>query len=211
MKRKQERPLGRPRQSEKKQPTNQLIIQAATRLFLENGYQHVSIDNVANKSNVTKATVYYYYASKAELFTETMVQLMVHIGEKINALLHENLPLKERLLNITKTHLKGTVNVDMAGFMKGTKNTLSNDQHRRIEQAEGGLYQAIENAFMDAMEQNEIRMTNAAFLAQAYLSLLKVGYYNNEKQQILPTIEEVAEQIIELFWHGVHLSENEPD
>ncbi|WP_099157152.1 TetR/AcrR family transcriptional regulator [Virgibacillus ndiopensis] len=207
MNEKQQRPLGRPRQTDKKQPTNELIIQVAALLFMENGYQNVSIDDVAEKCNVTKATVYYYYASKAELFTQTMVQMMVRIREKIRMLLQENLPLKERLLNITKSHLKGTVDVKMDGFMKGTKNTLSADQKVKIKQAEASMYEAIENAFIDAIAKNEIREMNPTFLAQTYLSLLKVSNYNNEKKQIFSTIEEVAEQIIGLFWQGVRKQE----
>ena len=37
---------------------------------------------VAKVCGVTKATVYYYYSTKADLFTATMIQMMVRIREK---------------------------------------------------------------------------------------------------------------------------------
>ncbi|RUQ27350.1 hypothetical protein ELQ35_15900 [Peribacillus cavernae] len=128
---------------------------------------------------------------------------MTRIRKKINVLLQTNLPLKERLLNIAKTYLKATVDIDMDGFMKGIKNTLSVEQQKKINQAEVDMYQTIENAFIEAINQKEIREINPMFATHAYLSLLKVGYTNNGQEQIYQTVEEVAEQIIELFWRGI--------
>lgn len=204
MKAKHNRSPGRPRSSELETPTKEMILKAAARLFLDNGYQHVSVDDVAKLCDVTKATVYYYYASKAELFTETMVQMMERIREKMHTMLQESLPLHSRLLNVTEAHLKATVDFDMDGFMKGTKNTLSSEQIKRMNQAEKGMYQAIEEAFVDAMAKGEIREVNPTFAAQAYLALLKVGNYKTDDNlSIFPTIEKTAEQINSFFWQGL--------
>ncbi|GAA0593916.1 TetR/AcrR family transcriptional regulator [Virgibacillus siamensis] len=205
----EQRPLGRPRASDQTQPTTESITEAATQLFTKNGYQTVSVNDVAKQCNVTKATIYYYFPSKAELFTETMVQMMIRIRKRINAMLHEPIPLKSRLYNITKTHLSATVDIDINGFMKGTTHTLSPEQLERINKAEMDMYQSIEQVFTHAMEQKEIREINPVFATHAYLSLLKVGNYNNEKQaKIYDSIDEMAEQIIELFWEGVQIKES---
>lgn len=204
VKAKHNRSPGRPRSSELETPTKEMILKAAARLFLDNGYQHVSVDDVAKLCDVTKATVYYYYASKAELFTETMVQMMERIREKMHTMLQESLPLHSRLLNVTEAHLKATVDFDMDGFMKGTKNTLSSEQIKRMNQAEKGMYQAIEEAFVDAMAKGEIREVNPTFASQAYLALLKVGNYKTDDNlSIFPTIEKTAEQINSFFWQGL--------
>ncbi|MFD1626953.1 TetR/AcrR family transcriptional regulator [Azospirillum griseum] len=44
------------------------ILEAAGRLFLENGYGAVSMDAVSKKANVSKATLYAHFGSKDELF-----------------------------------------------------------------------------------------------------------------------------------------------
>ncbi|WP_227001803.1 TetR/AcrR family transcriptional regulator [Virgibacillus necropolis] len=204
MKAKHNRSPGRPRSSELELPTKEIILKAASRLFLDNGYQHVSVDDVAKLCNVTKATVYYYYASKAELFTETIVQMMERIREKMHAMLQENIPLRSRLLNVTEAHLKATVDIDMDGFMKGTKNTLSPEQIKRMHQAEENMHQAIEEAFVDAMAKGEIGEINPTFATQTYLALLKVGNYKTvDNHSIFPTIEKTAEQINRFFWQGL--------
>ncbi|MFP5511741.1 MAG: TetR/AcrR family transcriptional regulator [Alphaproteobacteria bacterium] len=44
------------------------IMEAAGALFLEHGYSAVSMDAVAKKANVSKATLYAHFGSKEELF-----------------------------------------------------------------------------------------------------------------------------------------------
>jgi AcrR family transcriptional regulator len=44
------------------------ILEAASKLFLENGYGAVSMDSVARTANVSKATLYAHFRSKEELF-----------------------------------------------------------------------------------------------------------------------------------------------
>ncbi|WP_077324750.1 TetR/AcrR family transcriptional regulator [Virgibacillus siamensis] len=203
MKKRNERPLGRPRTSDQTMPTEEIIIQTASRLFLENGYPTISVDDVAKACNVTKATIYYYYASKAELFTEAMVKMMIRIRKKMNSMLQENLPLKKRLLNITKTHLKATTNVDTNGLTKGLNNALSPEQQQKIHQAETDMYQALEHAFIDAMERVEIRSVQPIFTVHAYLSLLKIGNLDNQEEKFFSDTDKMAEQIVDLLWNGI--------
>jgi AcrR family transcriptional regulator len=52
-----------------------LIVMAAKKLFLTEGYRATSMDRVATTAGVTKQTIYRYFASKAELFRATMETL----------------------------------------------------------------------------------------------------------------------------------------
>ncbi|WP_430787587.1 TetR/AcrR family transcriptional regulator [Virgibacillus flavescens] len=204
MKSKQNRSPGRPRSKDLELPTKDSILMAASRLFLENSYPNVSVDDVAKVCNVTKATVYYYYDSKAELFTETMVQMMERIRKRMHVLLQEDLPLRERLLNVTRAHLRATVNIDIEGITKGLKDALTTEQTKKMHNAKKDMHQAIETSFVDAVNDGEIPEINPAFAAQAYLSLVRVGNYKTtDNKSIFSNTEEAAEQIIEFFWRGL--------
>jgi len=50
------------------------IVFAARELFCERGFDRVSMDDVAAKVGITKAAVYLYFESKAELFFEVITQ-----------------------------------------------------------------------------------------------------------------------------------------
>lgn len=55
---------GRPKSEEK----SRLILQAASRLFLEEGFAKTSMDSIAKASGVSKQTVYSHFDSKDTLF-----------------------------------------------------------------------------------------------------------------------------------------------
>lgn len=46
----------------------QLILEAATRLFLEHGFEAPTMDQIAREAGVSKATLYMYFEGKADLF-----------------------------------------------------------------------------------------------------------------------------------------------
>jgi len=56
------------------------VVDAATRLFLEEGYGATGMDAIAKEADVSKATVYSYYADKASLFADVMVRMCEEIG-----------------------------------------------------------------------------------------------------------------------------------
>ncbi|MFE8701518.1 TetR/AcrR family transcriptional regulator [Cytobacillus sp. FJAT-54145] len=204
MKEKKKRSLGRPRLSEKSKPTNEVILHAAIQLFLSEGFKNVSLDDVAKRCNVTKATIYYYFESKAALFTEAMTHLMTQIREYMLQMLLEPEPLRERLHRVTEAHLRATFDIDLDGFLREAKSSLSEKQLQAMQHAESKMFDALENAFTDAMNNKEIPEINAKFAVHSYMSLLKVGNYRNPDQtRLFPTIEETALKIMDLFWNGL--------
>ena len=57
------------------------LVKAASELFAERGYDHVSLDEVAEKSGVTKVIVYRHFASKKDLY----LQLLAAIARLLEA------------------------------------------------------------------------------------------------------------------------------
>lgn len=60
-----------------------LILKAAHRLFLEQGFDAITMDMVAQKAPVSKATLYAYFASKEDLFTAVVVDEANRISDEI--------------------------------------------------------------------------------------------------------------------------------
>jgi TetR/AcrR family transcriptional regulator, mexJK operon transcriptional repressor len=61
---------GRPRDAAK----DEAILEAAGELFMEHGYETVSLDAVAQRAGVSKATIYARYADKDALFAAVLRQ-----------------------------------------------------------------------------------------------------------------------------------------
>lgn len=199
-----QRPLGRPRQNKNTKATKELILEGATRLFLTQNYQVVSMDEVAKECGVTKATVYYYYSTKADLFTATMIQMMVRIRENMDQILSTNKSLVEKLLDFAKVYLHATMDIDMKNFMKDAKLSLSEEQLKELKNAEDKMYEVLEKVIYNAMHNEEIQKGNPKLAAHAFVALLSIGNYKDENHNpILVDIDDLAKQIVSFYWNGL--------
>lgn len=197
------RPLGRPKIAETEVPAKESILKTATLLFLENGFQKVSIDDIAKTAGLTKATVYYYFGSKAELFKEVMVRLMGMVRLRILLLLGSEKSLYDRLFDVAAAHLQATTSLDLEGFMRESKTSLSDEQIQEMKLAEEEMFLSIEEAFQGAMDAEEIPQINAKFAAHSYIALSRVGNYKQpDGTPLFSSIEETAENIMRVFWKG---------
>ncbi|GGH76969.1 AcrR family transcriptional regulator [Pullulanibacillus pueri] len=199
---KRRRSPGRPPTTQKNTTTDQVIIHAAIRLFLNHGYQKVSVDDVAEACGVTKATVYYYFKTKAELFTESILQMMERIRRQIDSLLHSEKPLKDRLFDVAEAHLRATMDIDLDGFLRETKNNVSENQTHMMRQAEERMYQEIEVVIEEAVNNNEIRPVSPPFAAHAFIALLRMGNAPS-MQELFTAYEEMATNIINFYWRSL--------
>jgi TetR/AcrR family transcriptional regulator, mexJK operon transcriptional repressor len=60
-----------------------LLLQAATELFLDEGYDSTSMDDIAAKAAVSKPTVYKYFSDKERLFAEIVRATTGEIDELV--------------------------------------------------------------------------------------------------------------------------------
>ncbi len=63
-----------PVRSEAESPKRQLILDAATTLFVAHGYGAVSMDAIARSAGVSKATLYAHFGSKDQLFATIITE-----------------------------------------------------------------------------------------------------------------------------------------
>ena len=60
------------RQKEERKLRKQSILDGALKVFQTHGIEKTTMDEIANKSGFGKATLYYYFTSKDEVFIEIM-------------------------------------------------------------------------------------------------------------------------------------------
>lgn len=198
------RSLGRPRKEQNGQSTKDKILYIATELFLEKGYSAVSMDDVAQKCDVTKATVYYYYKTKADLFTDAMVQLMIRIKRQITEMLSTTEPLKTQLFKLANAHLQATVDIDIHSFMKEAKISLSAEQLQWMKKSEDEMYSALESALKKAMDRGEIPHSDARLNAILFVAMLAAGNnMDGDSKESFQSLNDLVTQIMNVFWNGI--------
>jgi TetR/AcrR family transcriptional regulator, mexJK operon transcriptional repressor len=86
----EEEPVAReePNRSARKR---QAILEAATEVFLREGYLGTNMDEIATRSEVSKQTVYKHFASKEALFIEIVSSMTTRTGDSV----HTEIELEE--------------------------------------------------------------------------------------------------------------------
>ncbi|GAA0137383.1 TetR/AcrR family transcriptional regulator [Paenibacillus sp. YSY-4.3] len=204
MKAPSKKPLGRPPVQQEGLPTSQHILFTASKLFMEKGFESVSMNMVAQHSGVTKASVYYYFPTKNELFVASMAAVLINVKERIEALLAQSGSFRERLELIAQNYLR-VPQVHMDGMAAKVKHHLTVEQHDQLNQHENALYEALETGFADAAKQGEIHCEDSFLTAHLFVSMLRIGerrYSNNES--LFESNEEAAAKIVAFLWRGIH-------
>lgn len=109
------------------------ILDAATRLFLDLGYDATSCDEVASKAGAGKASIYARYANKAALFA-AMVRHQRDLGRARADDVSPHLPLEDRLRTLGRIMLRDLLHPDAVGLIRLVVATV----HRMPELADLG-------------------------------------------------------------------------
>src|ERR1700741_4975469 len=81
--------MSSPSRAEQAERTRRAVLETARRLFSENGFDATSLQSIADTMGVTKANVYYYFRTKAEILeallegTVTALAAMLDQAEEI--------------------------------------------------------------------------------------------------------------------------------
>ncbi len=82
------------------------ILNAATGLFCNYGYDKVSVDEIARSANTTKVTLYKYFESKEKLYREVISKLFIQFIDDYEKVIYDSCNFKLKLTNIIKLKLK---------------------------------------------------------------------------------------------------------
>lgn len=195
-----QRQLGRPKKGLNELSTKDTILQIATILFLEKGYPLISMDDVAQRADVTKATVYYHYKTKDDLFTDAVVKLMERITGGIQKVFATDVPLKEQLFTLAKAHLLATEGMDVNLFMKEARHSLSEEHEKLLKNAEDQMYRELEKGIQKAMDEGHIPHSNAYLSSLMFMSMLLIG---KSHEKSFGTLDDLVTQTINFFWDGL--------
>ncbi|GFN33333.1 TetR/AcrR family transcriptional regulator [Paenibacillus xylaniclasticus] len=204
MKSPKRKPLGRPKRSDQHCPTNETIIIHAARLFMEYGYEPVSLNQIAQGCEVTKASLYYHFANKAELFTESLVWILSRARSDTEKALKDAPDIRNGLERLAVAKMSAH-HIDFESLMKDASPHLSEEQLLRIRQAEHGIHDVLSAHFRAAMDSGQLRQANPLLLSHALTALLMLGNRPSliKSAQAAHSTPELAKMLIDLFWDGV--------
>lgn len=142
----------------RKEQKKENIRQAALALFKLHGFEKVSINDIAQKANVSHVTIYNHFGNKEELVREIIKTLLLDIVEKYRKIIKGERPFLERL------------------------ETIVFDKAEIASQYQGELLQSVARSdpviqhFIESLWQKEITQLTLDFIGEGQ----RLGYINQE-------------------------------
>jgi AcrR family transcriptional regulator len=157
----------------------QQIRDAAMQLFLEQGYGAVSMDAIARRAGVSKATIYAHFADKAELFAS----LMIAEGEqwqRVTVIDGEPGDLHRTLISFGRAYIDFLVLPRIAaGFRMVVAESIRFPELGRtfIEHGPKALSGRLAGFLEGAEAQGLLTLPDRLFAAQQFLALLRCDFH----------------------------------
>ncbi|ADY54649.1 transcriptional regulator, TetR family [Syntrophobotulus glycolicus DSM 8271] len=116
--------------SKKHEIRKQELIEIATELFVEKGYEAVSVRDILNIVNGAQGMFYHYFKSKQDIYIAAMSQYIDRmIEERVSILNDEGVPFPEK-----RDHLRELLASSFADYLKifgtGEDDSVESDAHR---------------------------------------------------------------------------------
>jgi AcrR family transcriptional regulator len=83
------------------------ILDAATKVFVRQGFQHARMDDIVEESGLSKGTLYWYFKSKEDIINAILRRLFAGALESLASLLEAEGTVSERLVQLTSDRVTG--------------------------------------------------------------------------------------------------------
>ncbi|WP_069133511.1 TetR/AcrR family transcriptional regulator [Rhodohalobacter halophilus] len=91
---------------ENQSSTELKIFEAAREIFQSKGLEGARMQEIADKAEINKSMLHYYYRSKEKLFEKVYQLSIIKLIPQIASLLNEEIPLEQKLQNFIEKYLE---------------------------------------------------------------------------------------------------------
>lgn len=183
------------------------IARAAKAVFAEWGYQRATLEEIAHRAGMSKATIYIYYKNKDNLFLQVVEELVNATTAATAQAAEEPKEPLEKLYSIVRNKMEFYEQErDFFRIYLSEKNGLEvapKDPHKRalremylqeVRVFDKILQQGIETGALRAMDSRRL-----AFFLREMISSVLVQRIQGKART---SVDEDVEQVLDLFLHG---------
>ncbi|NTW00214.1 MAG: TetR/AcrR family transcriptional regulator [Oscillochloris sp.] len=194
-------------------PTAVKIIDAATHLFMQRGYTAVSITDIIKVAEVTKPTLYYYFADKEELFVQMGLSVLATMGAQLRDAVAGLPSTAEQLLALAQV-LLAEHDGDMRLMRHEMYEHVGSAQRERLTRAfYSCLFAPINQVMVTGLARADLGRYPAEVLTAMFLGLsesfhefttrARVSEWSSQPGSPFTFTSLNAYTLVDLFLHGV--------
>jgi AcrR family transcriptional regulator len=93
------------RRNKEKENRKNSILKAARKLFFERGFKSVTVDLIAAKAEVSKGSIYLYFDSKEEIYTQILISANVERHKEVENFIKQDGTASELLITFARDYV----------------------------------------------------------------------------------------------------------
>jgi AcrR family transcriptional regulator len=182
-----------------------VIIEQATRLFVEHGYQGISMREIAEASGLSKPGLYYYFKDKETLFIKILEDYLYQMSSLIQECSSTDLSASERLASTIralfnqqseKRSLMRLATQEMSQLSPAARESFNHLYHTEFI----GRIQAI---IADGIHLEQFQSADVSTLTWVLLGMMYPFFYPGMEHTGLASDSQTVQTIIDIFLNGV--------
>ena len=169
------------RQKEQRKLRKQSILEGALKVFKTHGIEKTTMDEIALESGFGKATLYYYFTSKDEVFIAIMENGWKKLWEGIESKIVEELGPRKKFMGIIKT-MANIVrdNKILYGFLFTAPNHIQDESKQIWKTYQERLYAILKSIIEEGIKKKEFIDLDPGMLMKAIGGLFHGLLIENE-------------------------------
>lgn len=146
------------RKEAERKARQKMILDGALRVFKSKGLEHSTMDEIANEAEFGKATIYYYFKSKEDIFNTILITGWTTLWDGIEELVIEEESPRKKFIKIIKKLIE-LINQDrsMYEFLFAAPHSTAQNEGNEPEwkQYQSKLTNTLHQLIQSGMEKNE--------------------------------------------------------
>lgn len=194
------------RRERKKEETRESIIYCAVTFFKEKGFQETSMEEIAEKSDVSKGTLYNYFQDKESILVGYFQTIIADYGKKMKESFTENRDIKStlnNLLDFISDIFKNDKELAAVYFKyrMPSRFDVSQDSSQR-----SGIEKWVLEIIEKAQQDGQLRIGIPALILTRTFQFLAMSFYISSIYTEEPfEVDLIKDQLIGLFLNGAKL------
>ncbi|MEE9167344.1 MAG: TetR/AcrR family transcriptional regulator [Candidatus Neomarinimicrobiota bacterium] len=158
------------RQKEEREARKQRILDGALRVFQREGLEGATMGEIAHQAGFGKATLYYYFASKEEVFCAIMEKGWEPLWEGIESVIHNDAGPRETFIEIIEKIVEITLKErNLYRFLFSAPKAVTNlpESHQPWKKYQNRIYGVLTGLLEDGMAKGEFPKVDPQLLLRA--------------------------------------------
>ncbi|MBW1924355.1 MAG: TetR family transcriptional regulator [Deltaproteobacteria bacterium] len=179
----------------------QQILDSAARLFSQKGYEKASLEEIAARLKLTKASLYHYVRSKKEILFHIQVQAIEEAVRALHEVIASDRDPVEKLREAVRSHVRIVTKRPVTNLLKDQELILPRKLRTRLISERDHFEKIFQELILEGVEKGVFERGNWKMGAKAALGALnRIPMWYNPKGAL--SAEEIGDAMAEFILRG---------